>query len=204
MKEKVFVDMFTYENSLLAEGVKLVCGVDEAGRGPLAGPVCAGAFIPDLSKIVDGVNDSKKLTPKKRDYLYDLVKESAISSATAFVAADVIDEINILEATKLAMRNAVAALTPEPEAALVDAVKLDLPVRVLPIIHGDALSYSIAAASILAKVERDRLMLEYAEKYPEYGFESHKGYGSAHHIEMLRKYGPCPIHRATFIKNFFK
>ena len=189
MKEKAFVDMFAYENKLLAEGFKLVCGVDEAGRGPLAGPVCAGAFIPDLAKTVDGVNDSKKLTPKKRDYLY---------------AADVIDEINILEATKLAMRNAVAALTPEPEAALVDAVKLDLPVRVLPIIHGDALSYSIAAASILAKVERDRLMLEYAEKYPEYGFESHKGYGSAHHIEMLRKYGPCPIHRATFIKNFFK
>ena len=204
MKEKTAVDMFAYERRLLEEGISFFCGVDEAGRGPLAGPVCAGAFIPDLGKIAEGVNDSKKLTPKKLDYLYDLVKESAVSSATAFVDAGVIDEINILEATKLAMRNAVSALDPVPEAALIDAVKLDLTARVIPIIHGDALSYSIAAASILAKVERDRLMLEYAEKYPEYGFESHKGYGSAHHIEMLKKYGPCPIHRKTFIKNFFK
>lgn len=197
-------DLLINEHLLIAEGLNYICGVDEAGRGPLAGPVCAGACIPDLTNILDGVNDSKKLTEKKRAVLYDQLKESCISFKTIFVDAETIDKINILNATKQAMEEAILSMFPLPDIVLIDAVKLELPYRSKSIIHGDAVSYCIAAASIFAKVERDRLMLEYANLYPEYGFESHKGYGSKHHIEMLKKYGPCPIHRKTFIKNFFK
>lgn len=198
-------DLFEYESSLLSKGYRYICGVDEAGRGPLAGPVCVGACIPDLSEIIDGVNDSKKLTEKKRENLYEILKENCISHKTVFIDAEIIDKINILNATKLAMKEAISSMFPLPEMVLIDAVKLDgIPYETRSIIHGDAISYCIAAASIFAKVERDRLMLKYAEMYPEYGFEKHKGYGSKHHIEMLKKYGPCPIHRATFIKNFFK
>lgn len=197
-------DLLRIENELTASGARYICGVDEAGRGPLAGPVCVGACIPDLSCIVEGVNDSKKLTEKKREILYEELCESVFCHKTVFIEPDVIDEINILNATKRAMREAVESMFPLPDVVLIDAVKLDLPYPSRSIIHGDALSYCIAAASIFAKVERDRLMLEYAKLYPEYGFEKHKGYGSRYHIEMLKKYGPCPIHRKTFIKNFFK
>lgn len=197
-------DLLLHEKSLITNGYTYICGVDEAGRGPLAGPVCAGACIPDLSNIIQGVNDSKKLTEKKREILYDQLKDACFSYKTVFVDADVIDEINILNATKKAMKDAILSMFPLPDIVLIDAVKLDLPYESQSIIHGDAVSYCIAAASIFAKVERDRLMLKYAEEYPEYGFEGHKGYGSKHHIEMLKKYGPCPIHRKTFIKNFFK
>ena len=197
-------NLFEYEQALINRGVNFICGVDEAGRGPLAGPVCAGACIPDLLNLIDGVNDSKKLTEKKREALYDQLVDATICHKTVFIDAKEIDEINILNATKKAMKEAILSMFPLPEMVLIDAVKLDLPYKSQSIIHGDAVSYCIAAASIFAKVERDRLMLKYADLYPEYGFENHKGYGSKHHIEMLKKYGPCPIHRETFIKNFFK
>lgn len=201
MKEKI--DLFQFENSLMFDGYKLIAGMDEAGRGPLAGPVTAACCIPDLSSIISGINDSKKLSPKKRNEWYEAIIGNAIGFRIIDVDEKEIDETNILVATKKAMRTAVAQLTPAPEILLVDAVKEDFGIPSRAIIHGDALSYCIGAASILAKVHRDRLMDEYAEKYPEYGFEKHKGYGTAYHIEMLKKYGPCPIHRKTFIKNFF-
>ena len=201
MKEKI--DLFQFENSLMSDGYKLIAGMDEAGRGPLAGPVTAACCIPDLSSIISGINDSKKLSPKKRNELYEAIIGNVIGFRIIDVDEKEIDETNILVATKKAMRTAVAQLTPAPEILLVDAVKEDFGIPSRAIIHGDALSYCIGAASILAKVHRDRLMDEYAERYPEYGFEKHKGYGTAYHIEMLKKYGPCPIHRKTFIKNFF-
>ena len=185
----------------MKKGYRFVVGVDEAGRGPLAGPVAAAACMPDLSRPIEGVNDSKQLTPKKRKELYERIVSEAVSYKVATVSNRVIDEINILEATKHAMTEAVESLFPLPDYVLLDAVKLKLPYPSLAVIHGDALSYSIAAASILAKVERDEAMIKYAEIYPEYGFESHKGYGSVHHIEMIKKYGPCPIHRLSFLKN---
>ena len=195
-------DMFRYERELMSRGIYYIAGVDEAGRGPLAGPVAAAACIPCLDKPVAGVNDSKKLTPKKREELYEKIRETAVSYKVVMLDNQVIDEINILEATKRAMREALDGLFPIPEYVILDAVKFnDLPYPAMSIIHGDALSHSIAAASIMAKVERDRLMMKYAEQYPEYGFESHKGYGSKHHIEMILKYGPSPIHRMSFLKN---
>ncbi len=200
MKKSV-ADLFRYETELLKKGYRFVVGVDEAGRGPLAGPVAAAACMPDLSRPIEGVNDSKQLTPKKRKELYERIVSEAVSYKVATVSNRVIDEINILEATKNAMTEAVESLFPLPDYVLLDAVKLKLPYPSLAVIHGDALSYSIAAASILAKVERDEAMIKYAEIYPEYGFESHKGYGSVHHIEMIKKYGPCPIHRLSFLKN---
>lgn len=195
-------EMFTYENKLFSEGIIRIAGIDEAGRGPLAGPVTAACCIPDFSKIAQGVNDSKKLTEKKRESLFDVIKESCICFAVVSEDEKVIDEINILNATKKAMKKALRQLRVEPEYLLVDAVKHDFGVPYSAIIHGDALSYSVAAASILAKVTRDRLMLEYDKIYPEYGFAKHKGYGTKQHIEALQKYGPCPIHRRSFIKNF--
>ena len=196
-------DLLRYENELLAKGITLIAGMDEAGRGPLAGPVAAACCIPDLNVIFDEVNDSKKLTEKKREKLFDLISDTSVAQSVVLVDEKTIDEINILNATKQAMNSALWSLLPTPQYLLVDAVKHDFGVPYKAIIHGDALSYCIAAASVLAKVTRDRIMLSYAEKYPEYGFEKHKGYGTAHHIEMLKKYGPCPIHRKTFIKNFF-
>lgn len=193
-------DMFVYEKELTAKGCRFIAGVDEAGRGPLAGPVFAAACICDLANPVCGVNDSKALTPKKRGELYEKIVATAVSYKVISVSNEKIDEINILEATKFAMTEAIESLFPLPDHVLIDAVRLKIPFSFTALIHGDALSHSIAAASILAKVERDRIMLEYAEKYPEYGFESHKGYGSAHHIEMIKKYGPCPIHRRSFLK----
>ena len=201
---KTTVDTLQYEKNFLEQGYALIAGIDEAGRGPLAGPVTCACCMPDLQKIIAGVDDSKKMSAKKREELFLSLRESTDRYAIIDVDKDIIDEINILNATKKGMSEAFFVLSPRPEVVLIDAVRLDLPSEVLPIIHGDALSYCIAAASILAKVHRDHLMDEYAALYPEYGFDQHKGYGTKYHIEMLKKYGPCPIHRKTFIKNFFK
>lgn len=197
------IDLLKYEKELLHKGNKIICGIDEAGRGPLAGPVMVGAAIMDLNNIIPEVDDSKKLSEKKRERLYNEILACSIGYKTVAIDCNEIDEINILNATKKAMKEAVEEINPLPDILLVDAVKQKFSVPSISIIHGDALSYSIAAASILAKVERDRLMKEYAKQYPQYGFERHKGYGTKLHIEMLRKYGPCPIHRKSFIKNFF-
>lgn len=180
-----------------------ICGIDEAGRGPLAGPVVAGAVVLPKDCEILYLNDSKKLSAKRRDELFDEIKEKAVAYGIGMSSPARIDEINILQATYEAMVHAVEDLGVVPDLLLNDAVTIpQLPIRQVGIVKGDARSVSIAAASIMAKVTRDRLMVEYAELYPEYGFEGHKGYGSAAHIEALKKYGPCPIHRTTFIKNF--
>lgn len=203
MKQNTDVQrLLTYEKYYLEKGCRYICGVDEVGRGPLAGPVTVCAVIMDLDKLVDGVNDSKKLTAKKREALYDKIIASAVDYKIVSLDNDVIDRINILAATKEAMKQAVCGLKVKPDVVLVDAVKLEIPYFVHSIIHGDALSYSIGAASILAKVYRDRLMDDYDKIFPEYGFSSNKGYGSAKHIAALKEFGPTPIHRKTFIKNF--
>lgn len=200
MKEK---NMFDYENKYSQEGFKLIAGMDEAGRGPLAGPVACACVIMPLDDIVDGVDDSKKLSEKKREALYDKIIEKAISFKVCFIHQDVIDEINILQATKQGMETCVKTMSVSPDFVLVDAVKnLNIDVPNLPIIHGDALSYNIACASILAKVSRDRFMVEMDKDYPQYNFKKHKGYGTKEHIENLKKYGKCPIHRNSFIKHF--
>ena len=180
-----------------------ICGIDEAGRGPLAGPVVAGAVVlPKNCKILY-LNDSKKLSAKRRDELFDEIREKAISYGIGMSSPAQIDSINILQATYEAMRLAIEDLEVVPDLLLNDAVTIpQVPIKQIGIIKGDAKSLSIAAASVMAKVSRDRLMVQYAEMYPEYGFEGHKGYGSAAHIEAIKKYGPCPIHRLTFIKNF--
>lgn len=197
-------DLWQIEYSCFAEGHKTVCGVDEAGRGPLAGPVCAAAVILPKDLIIPGLNDSKKLTEKKRAELYDIITAQAIAYGIALVDEKTIDEINILQATYLAMQNAVKGLSVEPDMILVDgnrAPSFSAPSKT--IVKGDSLSASIAAASILAKVTRDRLMEELDGKYPAYGFAVHKGYGTKRHYEALRTYGPCEIHRMTFLKKFY-
>ena len=205
MKNEQPTDLWVYEREAFADGVKLVCGVDEAGRGPLAGPVCAAAVILPPELVIPGLNDSKKLTDKKRRELYDIITAEAVSYGIAFASEKEIDEINILQATFLAMARAMEKLTPQPELALIDgnrAKDFGLPVRT--IVKGDSLSASIAAASILAKVTRDRLMEQYDEAYPQYGFAVHKGYGTKRHYEALREFGPSPIHRMTFLKKFYE
>lgn len=196
------MDLWEIENGLCVDDPNsIICGVDEAGRGPLAGPVCAAAVILPRGLEIPGLNDSKKLSAKKRDVLFDIIVENAVSYGIAFASHEEIDELNILNATFLAMNRAIEKLTPVPTLAIVDGntVKgIDYPAK--SIIGGDGKSASIAAASILAKVSRDRLMLELAEKYPQYGFEKHKGYGTKLHYQALREYGPCPIHRLTFLK----
>ena len=197
-------DLWKYEHEAFADGFELVCGVDEAGRGPLAGPVCAAAVILPKDVQIDGLNDSKKLTDKKRQELFPIITEQAVAYGIAFADEKEIDEINILQATFRAMARAMNALDPKPQLALIDGNRVadfGLPVRT--IVKGDSLSASIAAASILAKVTRDRLMEEYAERYPQYGFEVHKGYGTKRHYAALREFGPCEIHRMTFLKKFY-
>lgn len=195
--------MFDYENKYSKEGFKLIAGMDEAGRGPLAGPVACACVIMPLDDIIEGVDDSKKLSEKKREALYDKIIEKAISFKVCFIHQDVIDEINILQATKQGMETCVKTMSVSPDFVLVDAVKnLNIDVPNLPIIHGDALSYNIACASILAKVSRDRFMVEMDKDYPQYNFKKHKGYGTKEHIENLKKYGKSPIHRNSFIKHF--
>jgi len=198
------VNLWAIEDSCFAEGYSLVCGVDEAGRGPLAGPVCAAAVILPPHLEIPGLNDSKKLTDKRRRELYPVIKERAVAYGIAFATHEEIDSINILQATYLAMERALAQLTVKPDIALIDgnrAKDFGLPVKT--VVHGDSLSASIAAASVLAKVTRDDLMLRLAEEYPQYGFEIHKGYGTKAHYEALAAYGPSPIHRMTFLKKFY-
>lgn len=180
-----------------------ICGIDEAGRGPLAGPVVAAAAVLPKDCQIFYLNDSKKLSEKKRDLLFDEIKEKTVAYGIGIVSPQVIDEINILQATYEAMRQAISQLNVIPEILLNDAVTIPgVDIMQVPIVKGDAKSVSIAAASILAKVTRDRMMMEYDQIYPEYGFAKHKGYGTAAHIAALKEYGPCPIHRRTFIKKF--
>lgn len=199
------MDWLEYENAALNSGFEVICGIDEAGRGPLAGPVYAAAVILPKGHIVEGVNDSKKISEKKRDLLFDKIIDECVCYSIGTASEQEIDEINILQATFLAMRRAVAGLEIKPDIALVDGNKKPgLDIAELTIVKGDAKSANIAAASIIAKVSRDRYMLEMAEKYPEYQFEKHKGYGTKLHYEMLEKYGISPIHRKTFLKKLFK
>ena len=196
------MDWLFYEKKYISEGKKIICGVDEAGRGPLAGPVAAAAVIMPEGLIIDGVNDSKKISPKKREKLFDVICSQAISYSISFVDNETIDEINILNATYLAMTNAVKGLSVSPDVVLVDGNRLPgWEYDSEAIVKGDAVCHSIACASILAKVSRDRLMLKEAEKYPNYLFEKHKGYGTKVHIEMIKKHGLCPIHRKSFLRN---
>lgn len=191
--------MFEFEREAEAEGCDIVAGVDEAGRGPLAGPVSVAAVILPKGLIIPHLNDSKKVAPAMREKLYDVIMEKAVAVKQIFVDEQTIDRINILQATMNGMYEAIFALNPQPQKVLLDAVQLsELPMPSLSLIKGDAKSASIAAASIIAKVSRDRLMDEYDEKYPEYGFKAHKGYGTAEHVAAIKKYGPCPIHRQSF------
>ncbi len=199
------MDWLKYEKEAELKGFKNICGVDEAGRGPLAGPVCAAAVILPMDCIIEGVNDSKKLTEKKRESLFDVIKNTAVSYSIAFASVEEIEELNILNATMLAMKRAMEGLDVPADYAMIDGNKippLDIPAEY--IIKGDANSMSIAAASILAKVSRDRLCAEYDKVYPQYGFAKHKGYGTKLHREMILKYGPCKIHRMSFLKKILK
>jgi ribonuclease HII len=196
--------MWQIENAHYDNGMRLICGVDEAGRGPLAGPVCAAAVILPANIDIPGLNDSKKLSDKKRRELYPIIKEKAIAYGIAFADEKEIDSINILQATLLAMERAIGQLACKPDLALIDGNRQkDFGIPVQTVIHGDSLSASIAAASVLAKVTRDDYMLEMAQKYPEYGFEIHKGYGTKAHYAALTDHGPSPIHRMSFLKKFY-
>lgn len=199
------MDWFVYENIAKAKGHQMICGIDEAGRGPLAGPVFAAAVILPENTAIEDINDSKKLSEKKREALYDVITETALGWSVGFATEKEIDEINILQATFLAMKRACDGLKIRPDYALVDGNRMpNLGVETETIIKGDALSASIAAASILAKVSRDRLMYEIDRIYPEYQFAKHKGYGTALHTELLKQYGPCPVHRTTFLKKILE
>lgn len=207
MKEKEeqrLIKIKELEKDLYNKGFKKICGIDEAGRGPLAGPVViAGVIMPEDS-MIEGINDSKKVTEKRREKLYDIIKEEAISYSIAVIDHNVIDEINILNATKQGVTDVVDGLDVKPDLIIVDALT-HINTRGIPyesIVKGDAKCYNIAAASILAKVTRDRIMRQWDEIYPQYGFSSHKGYGTAKHILAIKEYGLCPIHRRTFTKHF--
>ena len=193
---------YSFEKESVLNGFKAVCGVDEAGRGPLAGPVCAAAVILPMDAQIEGLNDSKKLTEKKREALFDLVKEKAVSYSVAFATVEEIEEHNILEATFIAMNRAINGLSVKPDFALIDGNRTpkNCPVETKTVVKGDSLSMSIAAASILAKVSRDRLMLELDEKYPMYNFKKHKGYGTKEHMDLIREYGISECHRPSFLK----
>ena len=196
--------MWEIEEQAFAEGYTVICGVDEAGRGPLAGPVCAAAVILPRGHQIPGLNDSKKLTDKKRRELFPLIKEQAIAYGIGFATHQEIDEINILQATYLAMERAIAQLEGKADLALIDGNRVkDFGMAVRTVVKGDSLSANIAAASVLAKVTRDDLMVEMAKEFPGYGFEVHKGYGTKAHYEALRNMGPCAIHRMTFLKKFY-
>ena len=197
------MELWSYETELAKAGYRCICGVDEAGRGPLAGPVYAAAVVLPLKLEIPGLNDSKKLSEKKRDELYQVILEQAKSYGIASASPAEIDEFNILNATFLAMNRAIQQLEPAPDYVLVDGnMTRSIAPPAKSIVKGDSLSASIAAASILAKVSRDRLMKQYAQQYPEYGFAQHKGYPTKLHYEALGKYGPCPIHRRSFLKKW--
>ena len=198
------IDMWQIEQECYSQGFQVLCGVDEAGRGPLAGPVCAAAVILPANIEIPGLNDSKKLTDKRRRELFPIIKEQAIAYGIGLASHEEIDRINILQATYLAMERAIAQLSVKPDLALIDGNRAkDFGIPVRTVIKGDSLSASIAAASILAKVTRDDLMLEAAQDYPQYQFEVHKGYGTKAHYAALSEHGPSPIHRMTFLKKFY-
>ncbi|MEE0928536.1 MAG: ribonuclease HII [Acutalibacteraceae bacterium] len=190
------------EKEIRKKGYTFVCGVDEAGRGPLAGPVCAAAVVFEEGVTIEGINDSKKLSEKKREALFEVIKERALAYGIAFADVAEIEEYNILGATYLAMNRAIEQLGDKVDFALIDGnrVPKDIKVDCQTVVKGDAKSVSIAAASILAKVTRDRLLLDYDEKYPEYGFKKHKGYGTAEHMQAIREHGMCEVHRPSFLK----
>ena len=198
------INMWEIENEYFGKGIRLICGVDEAGRGPLAGPVCAAAVILPPNLEIPGLNDSKKLTDKRRRELFPVIKEQAVAYGIGLATHEEIDEINILQATFLAMERAIAQLSVKPELALIDGNReKDFGIPVKTVIKGDSLSANIAAASILAKVTRDEIMEGYAVDYPQYGFEIHKGYGTKAHYQALTDHGASPIHRMTFLKKFY-
>lgn len=207
MKEKELerlLELKKIEEELHQKGFESICGIDEAGRGPLAGPVVVAGVIMPKNSMIEGVNDSKKVSEKKRELLYDKILEEALSYSVAIIGQDVIDDINILNATKQGVTNVVKGLDVRPDLIIIDALQ-HIDTNGIPyesIIKGDAKCYSIAAASIIAKVTRDRIMREWDEIYPQYGFSQHKGYGTAKHIEAIKEYGLCPIHRRSFTKNF--
>ena len=194
------------ENKLYEQNIKYICGIDEAGRGPLAGPVVVGAVILPKESFIEGVNDSKKISEKKREKIYEQILEEAIAYSVGIVDQKTIDEINILNATKLGVKIALEGLKQKPEVIMVDALNnIDtLGIPYISVVKGDAKNYCIAAASIIAKVTRDRIMKEWDEVYPIYGFSRHKGYGTAEHIRIIKESGPCILHRKSFIKNFVK
>ena len=197
-------ELWTLENEIYDEGFTLLCGVDEAGRGPLAGPVCAAAVMLPRGHVIEGLNDSKKLTEKRREELYDVIRSESVSYGIAFASVEEIETLNILGATFLAMNRAIMQLSPAPELALIDGNRtkgIEVPARC--VVKGDSKCADIAAASVLAKVTRDRYMLEMAKLYPLYRFEQHKGYGTKLHYEALREYGPSPIHRMSFLKKLY-
>ncbi len=201
--KRVETDLWVYEREAQNRGYSLVCGVDEAGRGPLAGPVCAAAVILPMGLEISGLNDSKKLSEKQREALFPVIQEQAIAWSVAFGTVEEIESLNILNATMEAMKRAVKGLAITPDFILVDgnkAPRLDIPTET--VVKGDAKSAGIAAASVLAKVTRDRLLYEYDKEYPTYGFAAHKGYGTAAHIAAIRLYGACPVHRMSFIGKF--
>lgn len=207
MKEKEeqrLINLKQYECELRSKGYKYICGIDEAGRGPLAGPVVVASVIMPENSMIEGVNDSKKVSEKKREKLYDLILSEAISYGVGIIGQDEIDEINILNATKKGLTISLQELTQKPDLIIVDALNnIDtLGTKYESIIKGDAKCYSISAASIIAKVTRDRIMREWDKVYPQYGFVAHKGYGTVAHIKALKEYGACPLHRKTFIKHF--
>lgn len=198
------VNMWEIEDGFYAEGINVICGVDEAGRGPLAGPVCAAAVILPPHLEIPGLTDSKKLTDKKRRELFPIIQEQAVAWGIGWASEKEIDEINILQATFLAMQRALDQLTVKPELALIDGNReTDFGVPVKTVVKGDSLSMNIAAASVLAKVSRDDLMVKLAEEYPQYGFEIHKGYGTKAHYAALTEYGASPVHRMSFLKKFY-
>ncbi len=207
MKEKELARLEflkNYENKLYMEGLNYIAGIDEAGRGPLAGPVVVASVILPKESLIEGINDSKKISESKREKIYEKIIEEAISYGVGIVWQDEIDEINILNATKKALTDAINQMEVKPDRILVDALdKIDTNgIPYTSVIKGDAKMYSIGAASIIAKVTRDRIMREYDEVYPEYGFAGHKGYGTAKHIEAIKNLGICPLHRRSFVKNF--
>jgi ribonuclease HII len=197
------MDKLEYERKHIESGKRYIAGVDEVGRGPLAGPVVCASVIMPLDDIIDGIDDSKKLSEKKRNALYEVIKEKALAYNIALVWQQEIDEINILNAVKKCMTDAVNGLKIKPDITLVDGVDTALPINAEYIVKGDLKSYTIGCASILAKVYRDNLMTEFAKEFPEYSFEKHKGYGTKIHIEKIKEIGPCKLHRKTFIKNFW-
>ena len=197
---------FSYENIARQKGYKFICGVDEAGRGPLAGPVCAAAVILPPDCIIDGLNDSKKISEKKREMLFEQIIQKAVSYSVAYGTLEEIEKYNLLEATYLAMNRAIDGLSQKADFALIDGNRIPKNIKIPceTVVKGDSKSCSVAAASILAKVTRDRLMLEYDKKYPQYNFAKHKGYGTKAHYEAIKEYGVCEIHRLSFLKNVFR